>query len=466
MSSFLRLQKRLSRLGIHTTYDHAVYRFHRASDGAHAQLLLPEALPLEEKAVLQLLDFAAVHLPEHPGKVLSARATPDFHPGSIAPVGSIVATSADMVIPAAIGTDINCGMRLIATGLQMKQLLPHVASLKQVLKALLLEDQRDLPVTPQAMWALFDQGLDAWLAALPAAGLWQHADRARMQAELAHILDADKIQADSRYAPEAFFEQRAILRPASLGTVGSGNHFVEIQVVDEILQRHWAYASGLKLGEVVIMVHTGSRDVGFYVGQRWQDKAKAAWPATEKYPTSGLFALAGSSAAEYLLAMGGAARYAWANRISITELVRAGLRQVLGSDHSRVVVDVSHNVVLQEQGMNIHRKGATPAHAGKLALIPGSMGDYSFVVAGLGHPDWLWSCSHGAGRSVRRQAMRQHNASEHNGLPFECITLKPERLREEAPQAYKAVKPVIAAQQAAGLLEPVARLKPWFTFKA
>ena len=466
MSSFLRLQKRLSRLGIDTSYSHDVYRFCRASDGATAQLLLPESLPLEEKAVLQLLDFAAVHLPEHSGKVLSARATPDFHPGSTAPVGSIVATSTDLVIPAAIGTDINCGMRLLATGLHMKQLLPHVAALKQVLKALLLEDQRDLPVTPSAMRALFDEGMDAWVAALPDLGVWQHADRARMHAELAHILDADKVQAASRYAPEAFFEERAILRPASLGTVGSGNHFVEIQVVDEILQRHSAYAAGLKLGEVVVMVHTGSRDVGFYVGQRWQDKAKAAWPVTEKYPVSGLFALAGSSAAEYLLAMGGAARYAWANRIAITELVRAGLRQVLGTEHSRVVVDVSHNVVLQEQGMNIHRKGATPAHAGKLALIPGSMGDYSFVVAGLGHPDWLWSCSHGAGRSVRRQVMRHQVAAKQEGLPFECITLKPERLREEAPQAYKAVQPVIAAQQAAGLITPVARLKPWFTFKA
>ena len=466
MSSFTRLQKRLSRLGIHTSYTNNVYRFTRAHDGATAQLLLPESLPLEEKAVLQLLDFAAVRLPQHAGKVCGACATPDFHPGSTAPVGSVVATTANMVIPTAIGTDINCGMRLITTGMQLQEVLPRQQELKQVLKALLLEDKRDLPVTPQAMRALFDQGLAAWIQALPKLGLWQHANKTRMLEELAQILDADKIQASSEHAPEAFFADRAILRPSSLGTVGSGNHFVELQVVDEIMHRHWAYAAGIKVGEVVAMVHTGSRDVGFYVGQRWQDKAKAAWPQGEKYPESGLFALGGSLADDYLLAMGVAARYAWANRIAITELLRSGFAQVFGAEHSRLVVDVSHNVVLQEQGMNIHRKGATPAHLGNLALIPGSMGDYSYLVAGQGHPDWLWSCSHGAGRSVRRQAMRHQAAQSTAHLPFECITLKAERLREEAPQAYKDVQPVIAAQEAAGLIQGVAKFKPWVTFKA
>ena len=174
MSSFTRLQKRLSRLGIHTSYTNNVYRFTRAHDGAAAQLLLPESLPLEEKAVLQLLDFAVVRLPQHAGKVCGACATPDFHPGSTAPVGSVVATTANMVIPAAIGTDINCGMRLITTGMQLQEILPRQQELKQVLKTLLLEDKRDLPVTPQSMRALFDQGLAAWIQALPELGLWQH----------------------------------------------------------------------------------------------------------------------------------------------------------------------------------------------------------------------------------------------------------------------------------------------------
>jgi tRNA-splicing ligase RtcB len=90
----------------------------------------------------------------------------------------------------------------------------------------------------------------------------------------------------------------------------------------------------------------------------------------------------------------------------LAELVRDSFAQVFACDQSRLVVEVPHNVVLREHGMNIHRKGATPAREGGLALIPGSMGDYSYVATGMGNPDWLWSRSHGAGRSVRRQAMR------------------------------------------------------------
>lgn len=101
-----------------------------------------------------------------------------------------------------------------------------------------------------------------------------------------------------------------------------------------------------------------------------------------------------------------AARYAWVNRVVLAEMVRLELARVFGADGSRLVVDVPDDVVLAEHGLHIHRKGATPAHAGDLALIPGSMGDSSYVVRGLGHLDWLWSCSHGAGRRQRRQAKR------------------------------------------------------------
>src|SRR5256885_15014436 len=107
-----------------------------------------------------------------------------------------------------------------------------------------------------------------------------------------------------------------------------------------------------------------------------------------------------------LFRSGVAARYAWANRVVLAELVRKDLEQIVGAADSRLVVDVPHNVVLQQGGMNIHRKGATPANEGDFALIPGSMGDASYLVTGLGAADWLWSCSHGAGRRMRRQAVR------------------------------------------------------------
>ncbi|POD96437.1 RNA-splicing ligase RtcB [Pectobacterium odoriferum] len=466
MSTFTRLQKRLSRLGIDTDYQHSIYHLRRQN--AEAQVLLPDTLPLEEKAVQQLLDFASVHLPGSDARVCAARATPDFHPGTLAPVGSIVATTENFVIPAAIGTDINCGMRLLTTGVHHTDADEHKSALIQALKNTLLLDRRDVPVTPDSFSALFDEGLSAWLAALPQQGLWQDVDFRRLSAELASIAGTDAVRADSRHAPEPFFASREILRPSSLGTVGSGNHFVELQIVDAVLDRHAAYQAGVKEGEVVIMIHTGSRDVGFYVGQRGIDKARTCWPAGEKYPASGLFGLVDEQATDYMEAMGVAARYAWINRIVLTELIRSSWKQVFTRDASKLVVDLSHNIILPEQGMNLHRKGATPAKAGEFALIPGSMGDYSYLVTGKGNPDWLWSCSHGAGRAERRQNMRNKvdTAKQADTLPWQCITLKDERLREEAPAAYKPVTPVIDIQEQSGLIQPVARLRPWLTFKA
>jgi tRNA-splicing ligase RtcB len=139
--------------------------------------------------------------------------------------------------------------------------------------------------------------------------------------------------------------------------------------------------------------------------------------------------LSGALAHDYLQAMGVAARYAWANRVVLAELVRDDLQGLVGAGDSRLVSDVPHNVVLQEHGLNIHRKGATPAHAGDLVLIPGSMGDRSFLATGLGNGDWLWSCSHGAGRQVRRQQVRAIQLAPAEGQNWQCVTLREERRR-------------------------------------
>ena len=136
----------------------------------------------------------------------------------------------------------------------------------------------------------------------------------------------------------------------------------------------------------------------------------------------------------------------------------------LAGGNSRLVIDVPHNVVLPEQGMNIHRKGATPARLNDLALIPGSMGDASYLARGLGNPEWLWSCSHGAGRSVRRQQLRRMAGAPSDGS-WQYVTLREERRVEEAPAAYKPIGPVLAAQEQAHLIEAVVRMKPWLTFK-
>lgn len=462
MSNFSRLAKAFRREGIAVDYTDGIYRI--TNEHASAQILLPASLPLEQKAVRQLLDFASVHSPDSHQGVCHACATPDFHPGSIAPVGSVVATDADFVIPAAIGTDINCGMRLITTGLKKAAVEPLKQALVQRLTRVLLDNGRDVPLRSAAFRALFDDGPAGFIDSLHAEGLWAAVDRDRLASELAACISLADFNGNSRYAPEALVGTRETIRDPNLGTPGAGNHFVELQVVDEVFDRHAAYTAGLSVGDVAVMIHSGSRDVGFFVGQRWMDRARAAWPAGLKHPESGLYGLSGPLAHEYLAAMGTAARYAWANRVVLAELVRKEVSELAGGT-SRLVVDVPHNVVLPEQGMNIHRKGATPARHGDLALIPGSMGDASYVARGLGNPDWLWSCSHGAGRSVRRQELRRMAGNPLDGS-WQCVTLREERRVEEGPAAYKPIGPVLAAQEQAGLIDAVARLKPWVTFKA
>ena len=465
MNHLNRLQRAFARAGIALVHRDGVYHVH--DHVAEARVLLPASLPLEEEAVRQLLAFAGVRAAHGPGGSCRACATPDFHPGAIAPVGSIVATDGDFVIPAAVGTDINCGMRLLTTGLTRAQLAPHKDALVRRLTRSLLANGRDVPVSTAAFRALFDVGADAFLDTLDRDGLWATCDHARLRAELVACIGLAAFDGAAHHAPQAYTgERHAVFRDPCLGTPGAGNHFVELQVVDAVLDRHAAWNARLKADDVVVMIHSGSRDLGFHVGQAWMDRARAEWPRGVRHPESGLYGLAGPLAHEYLQAIGVASRYAWANRVVLAELVRQDLEATLGAAGSRLVVDVPHNVVLREDGLNVHRKGATPAHAGDLALIPGSMGDASYLVTGLGHEDWLHSCSHGAGRRMRRQQVRALRAEPAAGQSWQCVTLREERRIEEAPQAYKPIGPVIEAQEQAGLIRAAVKLRPWVTFKA
>ncbi|TXH68459.1 MAG: RtcB family protein [Thiothrix sp.] len=464
--SLPRLKKAFNKLGIHLERSGDIVRVINAQ--AEATILLPASLPLEQKAVTQLLNFASVHDPLSHQQVCKACATPDFHPGSIAPVGTIVATPSDFVIPAAIGTDINCGMRLLTLGFSLQQAEQQREPLIQALTRALLQNGRNIPVHTHAFETLLTQSPQAFLEDQALTeGLWQAVDRQRLERELAACIGLGQLPtAQTKHLPEAYLAKtNSLYRDPCLGTIGSGNHFVELQQVAEIVDNKAAYQAGIKHGQLVAMIHSGSRDLGFYVGKRWMDKAKTAWPQGLKHPQHELYGLTGALASEYIQAMSAAARYAWLNRVVLAEMLREQLNELGLLGQSELVVDVPHNVVLQEQGLNIHRKGATPAHAEQLALIPGSMGDYSYLVSGLGNPDWLFSCSHGAGRSVRRQAMRATKtpSTDHN---WHCVTLKEERRIEEAPSAYKPIGAVIESQQQAGLIKVIAKFKPWITFKA
>ena len=468
----MRLAKALASHGILARRDGNIVSVASAKrSDVTAEILLPSCFPLEAKAVAQLLAFAGVHHP-HGGHVCKACATPDFHPGSTVPVGSILVTSHDLVVPQAVGTDINCGMRLHVIDLTLEQFMSKKTELVNLLKSDLLEGARNVPTSPQAMTALFQDGLPAFWRSMQKTpeGLFSQVDFKQLQAETGGLFSASHIPGNPAYAPEALQNtRRGVLRDPGLATIGSGNHFVEIQQVSEVLHRHRAYELGVRTGQIAVMVHTGSRDVGFYVGQRWMDRAKTEWPKGLKHPQSGLYGLVGELAQEYLSAMHAAAHYADANRALVMELVRLRMRQVYGQLAMPLVTDVPHNIVLKEKDGNVHRKGATPAHENQPLLIPGSMGDDSYLLDGLGNQRWACSASHGAGRAVSRMEMTwkaKHGMGLAPPRHFECITLKEERRIEEAPSAYKPIGPVIASQIEQGLVTPIARLSPILTFKA
>lgn len=433
------------------------------------EILLPEDFEIEKDAVQQLIDFAHFKSP-HGEKVKCACATPDFHKGTTIPVGSVVVTSHDLVIPSAIGTDINCGMRLHSMGMTLEEFLPKKKEFLNLLKGDLLEGTRDLPTTSKAMQAMFTTGLSGFWDEMKKTpkGIFEKINYEKVEEEIYKLHGSAFLLGDTQYAPENLMN-REWMRDPSLGTLGSSNHFSEFQVVKEIVDRKKAFELGIKVGDVMSMIHTGSRDVGFYVGGRWMDRAKEAYPKNIKHPANKTYALEGELAYEYIQAMTTAAHYATTNRALIAEIIRQRVLQVWGKENNHLITDVPHNIVIKEDIGNVHRKGATPAYKDELLLIPGSMGHDSYLLSGMGNTKWLQSASHGAGRSYSRNEISFKGKKNKNLLGLEgveCITLKEERMIEEAPGAYKDIGPVIQSQVEEGTVNVIAVFSPLVTFKA
>ena len=433
------------------------------------EILLPESFEIEKDSLQQLIAFAHLQTPSG-AKMKCACATPDFHKGSTIPVGSVVVAPDNVVIPSAIGTDINCGMRLHSLGINLETFLSRKKEFLNLLKGDLLEGTRDLPTTDNAMKAMFKYGLSGFWDEMRKTpkGIFANIDYNKVEEEIYRLHGSAFVLGDTKYAPENLMN-REWMRDPNLGTLGSGNHFSEFQVVKEIVDRKKAYELGIKVGDVMNMVHTGSRDVGFYVGSRWSDRAKSAYPKNIKQPENKVFALEGELAQEYLVAMQTASHYATTNRALISEIVRQRAIQVFGKDSNHLITDVPHNIVIKEEIGNVHRKGATPAYKDELLLIPGSMGDDSYLLSGLGNEKWVRSASHGAGRNISRNEMSFKGKKDKDLLRLdgvECITLKEERKIEEAPGAYKEIGPVINSQVEEGLVNVVAIFSPLVTFKA
>ncbi|MDF5734283.1 MULTISPECIES: RtcB family protein [unclassified Nostoc] len=472
-----RLLRALERQGLDVTYNNCTYsiRLVNSPDAPVAEVLLAEDFPVEAKALKQLANLASVRHPSG-GYVCRACATPDFHPGDAGiAIGSVVET-VGQVIPGAVGSDINCGMRLHVVDLTIEEFLAKRDQFVERMKGDYFFGTRDVTMTAQTMRSLFQYGVAGWLDAIlnQPTGSVVKSDLQQLAQESDRIFLGGSMDGDWKLAPEELVLDTGLVRDGGLATIGGGNHFVEVQRVDKVENRTLAHAWGVREGQLAFMIHSGSRNVGKYIGGMWRDKAKATWQKGLKYPDSQIFPLSTSShpelVASYLQAEATAANYAFVNRLLLAELLRLRLREVYKDVEAPLIYDLPHNITLPEGHGWVTRKGACPAHLGQPVIIPGSMGAYSYLMVGKGNPAFCNSASHGAGRIRSRFDLNRRGASQSEaelGLTgVDCITLREERRIEEAPAAYKPIQSVIDVQVEAEMVDVVARLSPILTFKA
>ena len=431
----------------------------------------------------------AVNVASLPGIVGPSLAMPDIHQGYGFPIGGVAATDirTGVVSPGGVGFDINCGVRLLRTNLDRE-------SVRKNIEPLINQLFRDvpcgtggkgaLPVKKSEMAGVLTRGAQ-WVVENRDAGIpedWQHSE------EQGCLAGAD---------PGACSERAHHRGHTQLGSLGSGNHFLEVQYVEKIFRPDVAEAFGLMEGQVVVLAHSGSRGFGHQV---CTDYLKQMGEAMRRHnielPDRQLACVPIDSpeGKSYLGAMAAAANFAWANRQAITHRTRKAFERIFGDDTEvHVVYDVCHNIAKREEHLIpggdaakgkrevlVHRKGATRAfppgsphiparyrEVGQPVLIPGSMGTASWVLVGqpAAMEQTFGTVCHGAGRAMSRTAARKsaaaHGAKER--LRKKGIYVRSqsrEGIAEEIPEAYKDVDAVIDVIHGEGLARKVARLRP------
>jgi len=436
------------------------------------------AKTLEPGAVQQLANVSTL-----PGIQKYALAMPDIHWGYGFPIGGVAAFSIDegVISPGGVGFDINCGVRLLSTPLLHKDVTGRRDLIDELFSTVPtgVGAKSCLKVSPRSLEGMLVKGA-RW-----AVGAGYGVERDLTRCEEGGFMKA----ADSRFVSSKA-KQRGIPQG---GTLGSGNHFLEIQVVREIFDPEAAREFGLTLGQVCCMIHCGSRGLGHQV---CTDHLKILEGATKKYhitiPDRQLACapITSPEGTAYFGAMAASANYAWANRQMITHTARQVLSKMFGVEYDEMplIYDVAHNVAKMEEhvldGKNIdvcvHRKGATRAFGpgsrdlppdltsiGQPVIIPGSMGTSSYVLCGtqLAMDRTFGSTCHGAGRIMSRtQAKKSLNGREIvANLLKEGIIVRAHSenaIADEAPGVYKPSDEVVNVVHEVGISRLVARLSP------
>lgn len=443
----------------------------------------PELLDkaLEDKSLDQLVNTATL-----PGIVNYALAMPDIHQGYGFPIGGVVATELPdgIISPGGVGYDINCGVRLLATHLEQEEVEPYVEDLATVLYhncpsgvgqgGTIRLNMRDLERLAEngSRWALKEgYATEADLERTEEGGCIEGADVSKLS-------------------------QRAKKRgQTQVGTLGAGNHFIEVDVVDEVFDETAAQRTGLFPGQIAVQIHCGSRGFGHQI---CTDYVKRFQKSIHQYgielPDRELVCapLSSPEGQDYLGAMKAAANYAFANRQVLTHHIRRSFEDVLAgkvkNPHVYQIYDIAHNMAkIEEHDENgrrvkvcVHRKGATRAFGpgspvlpgvyrdiGQPVLVPGSMGTASWVLLGTegSMAQTFGSTCHGAGRMMSRSRAKKtvwggdlREELEASGIRVRAGSMP--GLAEEAPIAYKDVDRVVEVVHGAGIAKKLARLRP------
>ncbi|HEV8049859.1 MAG TPA: RtcB family protein [Thermoplasmata archaeon] len=421
-----------------------------------------------------------------PGIVRGAYAMPDIHFGYGFPVGGVAAfdPSDGVVSPGGIGYDINCGVRLLRTNLTVEEVRPRLRELVDTLYREVptgVGSKGGLSLSPGEVFEVLAGGAD-WAVS-----------HGHGRAE--DLLVQEENGRHKGAAPDHVSDTARKRGLRQLGTLGSGNHFLEVQAVDEVYHPEFADTMGLRPGSVTVMLHTGSRGLGHQVATDYIARFDARLQSEGTVLVDRQLScapIASEDGQRYLGAMAAGANFAWANRQLITAGVRRAFRTVFGRpDESMdlaVVYDIAHNIAKVEQHrvnggerpLLVHRKGATRAFAagreevptayrsfGQPVLIPGDMGTASYVLVGLptAMERSFGSSCHGAGRRLSRHAaVREFRFDDvTRALSSKGILVRSasrEGVTEEAPGAYKNVDEVVKVAEGAGLTRRVARLIP------
>ena len=435
----------------------------------------------DDDALEQVRNMATI-----PGIQKYSIVMPDGHQGYGFPIGGVAAFDVEegVISPGGVGFDINCGVRVLRTDLKADDVQGSEQQLANILYS-------KVPVG-LGKGGYIDTNRDDILEILEKGMDWMLENGYAREEDLEHCEENGRLPGKPEKVPDEAI-QRGINQ---VGSLGSGNHFLEVQIVSDIFDDEKAEAYGLEKDQVLVMIHSGSRGLGHETCTKYLRRFEKEYPdIVEKIPEKNLMygPLNDQAGQDYRDAMYAAANYAWANRQAITQSVRECLNTIFDSPEVDLVYDVCHNIAKEEthkvdgedKKLMVHRKGATRAmpagreevpdtykDTGQPVLLPGSMGTSSYILSGGQESLNLsfGSTAHGAGRLKSRTQAKQDYWGEdvQKELERKGILVKAASgatIAEEAPGVYKDVDEVIKVSDELGIGEKVARMKPIVNIK-